>query len=99
MLPMVAFALLINPIINAMITKIMKITRTVAMILPNPTLEISPIASPIANASPKSSVFANLHFAIKLAKANMMIKIILIMVSIQSLRKIPKTKIIIAGIM
>ena len=50
---MVLFILVINARINATITKITKITTTVAIILPTPTLEMSPIASPIAKASPK----------------------------------------------
>ena len=70
MLPIVLFALRIAARINITISKITKITTTVAMSLPSPTLEMSPIASPIAKASPKLSVFANLHLAIKLAKVN-----------------------------
>ena len=46
------------------------ILGTVAIIFNNPTLEMSPIASPIAKASPKLSVFANLHSAIVVAKKN-----------------------------
>ena len=79
--------------------KIIIKTRTVAIILPRPTLEISPIASPIAKASPKLSLFANLHLAMKLAKAKTMNKIILIIVINQLLRNNPKTKMIITGIM
>ena len=58
---------------------------------------MSPIASPIAKASPKLSVFANLHLAIKLAKANTMNKITPITAINQSLRKRLKIKVIIAG--
>ena len=80
-----------------MITAIITTRTTVAISLPIPTLDMSPIASPIAKASPKLSVFANLHLAIKFAKANNITNIKLIMAIIQSLRNNPKTKMIIAG--
>ena len=91
----------IDPIIPTRIimTIAMITTRmTVAISLPIPTLDMSPIASPTAKASLKLSVLANLHLAMKFAKANTISRIMLIMVKIQSLRKSPKTKMIIAGI-
>ena len=83
--------------INAIIINMTKTTITVMRRLPIPTLDMSPIASPIAKASPKLSVFANLHLAIKLAKANTMNKITPIIAINQSLRKRLKIKVIIAG--
>ncbi len=83
-------------------TMTMRIITTriiVIMSLPIPTLDMSPIASPIAKASPKLSVFANLHLAMKFAKANTMNKIIPIIVINQLLRKMLKTKRIIIGTM
>ena len=88
-----------RPITNTMIAMIITTRRTVAMSLPIPTLDMSPIASPIAKASPKLSVFANLHLAIKFAKANTINKIIPIIVINQFWRKIPKTNVIITGTM
>ena len=72
----------INTKIIAMIINIIAITRTTPIILPIPTLDMSPIASPIAKASPKLSVFANLHLAMKFAKANTINKIIAIIIII-----------------
>ena len=85
------------PIRTTIITAIITTRITVARSLPRPTLDMSPIASPIAKASPKLSLFANLHLAIKFAKANNITKIKLIIVIIQSLRKSPKIKMITAG--
>ena len=91
------FRLPIQLIIIAATIAIIIITIMVAIILKRPTLDMSPIASPIAKASPILSVFANLHLAMKLAKANTINIIILIMVINQSLRNNPKTNTIIAG--
>ena len=59
-----------SAIIVAIIIPIMSTIRTVARTFNIPTLDISPIASPIAKASPKLSYFAYLHIAINWANAN-----------------------------
>ena len=46
---------------NSKMNAMTKTTTTNAMSFINPTFEMSPIASPIDRAYPKSSVLANLH--------------------------------------
>ena len=86
------------PVTNRMATAMIMMMSIAVISLPIPTLDMSPIASPTAKASPKLSVFANLHLAMKFAKANTITKIMLIMVRIQSLKINPKTKMMTAGI-
>lgn len=95
--PIKLFILETRPTTNMMTTPMIMMIRMVATSLPMPTLDMSPIASPTAKASPNLSVFANLHLAMKFAKANTINKIMLIMVKIQSLRKSPKIKVMTAG--
>lgn len=86
-----------NPTINAIIIIMIADIITVAMILNNPTLEMSLIVSLITKDSPKLSVFANLHFAINAANVNNMNIIMPRMLVIQFWKINPKTITIMVG--
>ena len=71
--PTVAFQLFIAPTIKAKINAMMKTIMMNARSFTIPTLEMSPLASPMDRAYPKSSVLANLHWPINAAKAKIII--------------------------
>ena len=96
--PTVAFHFAIRIAMEYNINEIIAIMSITKISFTIPTLEISPIASPIESASPISSVLANLHCAITKANEKIILTMNEIIPDNQCWKMIAKIELIIIGI-